>query len=125
MFSLLRPALFHLDPETAHHLTLNVLNSLHSLGLSSIVARRIPDDPRTVMGLTCPNPVGLAAGLDKSGDFIDGLAELGFGFIEIGTVTPLPIPATRSRACFACRKPTPSSTEWASTMTAWILSSQT
>ncbi|MCR4303483.1 MAG: quinone-dependent dihydroorotate dehydrogenase [Gallionella sp.] len=92
MFSLLRPALFHIDPETAHHLTLCSLKSAHALGLSGIVAERIPDNPRTVMGLDFPNPVGLAAGLDKNGGCIDGLAALGFGFIEIGTVTPLPQP---------------------------------
>lgn len=92
MFSLLRPALFRLDPETAHHLALRGLSALNSFGLSGIAARRIPGDPRTVMGLTFPNPVGLAAGLDKNGEFIDGLAALGFGFIEIGTVTPLPQP---------------------------------
>ncbi|MDP1996743.1 MAG: quinone-dependent dihydroorotate dehydrogenase, partial [Gallionella sp.] len=57
-----------------------------------LIARRPADDPRTVMGLTFPNPVGLAAGLDKNGDCIAGLAALGFGFIEIGTVTPLPQP---------------------------------
>ena len=90
MYSLLRPALFRLDPETAHHLTLGGLKTAHALGLSGLVARRPADDPRTVMGLTFPNPVGLAAGLDKNGDCIDGLAALGFGFIEIGTVTPLP-----------------------------------
>jgi dihydroorotate dehydrogenase len=92
MFSLLRPALFRLDPEVAHQLALRGLNSIHALGLSGIVAGRIADDPRTVMGLAFPNPVGLAAGLDKNGDCIDGLAALGFGFIEIGTVTPLPQP---------------------------------
>ena len=92
MFSLLRPALFRLDPEVAHQLALRGLNSIHALGLSGIVAGRIADDPRTVMGLDFPNPVGLAAGLDKNGDCIDGLAALGFGFIEIGTVTPLPQP---------------------------------
>jgi dihydroorotate dehydrogenase len=92
MYSLLRPALFHLDPETAHHVTLRGLSVLNSSGISRIAAKRIPDDPRTVMGLTFPNPVGLAAGLDKNGEYIDGLAALGFGFIEIGTVTPLPQP---------------------------------
>jgi dihydroorotate dehydrogenase len=92
MYSLLRPALFQLDPETAHHITLGGLNALYSLGLSGIIAPRIPGDPRTLMGLVFPNPVGLAAGLDKNGDCIDGLAALGFGFIEIGTVTPLPQP---------------------------------
>jgi len=92
MYSLLRPLLFRLDPETAHHLTLGGLKAAHSLGLGSLIAKRPPDNPRTVMGLTFPNPVGLAAGLDKNGDCIDGLAALGFGFIEIGTVTPLPQP---------------------------------
>ncbi|HEX5336999.1 MAG TPA: dihydroorotate dehydrogenase (quinone), partial [Gallionella sp.] len=92
MYSLLRPALFRLDPETAHHLTLSGLNTAYSLGLSGMLAPRPADDPRSVMGLTFPNPVGLAAGLDKNGDCIDGLAALGFGFIEIGTITPLPQP---------------------------------
>ncbi len=92
MYSLVRPALFALDAETVHHLTLNGLRSLHTLGLSGLLAPRPAGDPRNVMGLTFPNPVGLAAGLDKNGDCIDGLAALGFGFIEIGTVTPLPQP---------------------------------
>ena len=92
MYALLRPALFRLDPETAHHLTLNGLNTLNKLGLSNLVAPTIPKDPRTVMGLTFPNPVGLAAGLDKNGDCIDGLAAIGFGSIEIGTIPPLPQP---------------------------------
>jgi dihydroorotate dehydrogenase len=92
MFSLLRPALFRLDPELAHQLALRGLNSIYALGLSGLVAQRSADDPRTVMGLAFPNPVGLAAGLDKNGECIDGLAALGFGFIEIGTITPLPQP---------------------------------
>jgi dihydroorotate dehydrogenase len=92
MYSLLRPALFRLDPETAHHLTLGSLQAAYSLGLSWLLAPAIPDDPCTVMGLNFPNPVGLAAGLDKNGDCIDGLSKLGFGFIEIGTITPLPQP---------------------------------
>ena len=92
MYRLLRPALFQLDPETAHHLTLGSLSAAYSLGLSGIIAPRSAADPRTVMGLVFPNPVGLAAGLDKNGNCIDGLAALGFGFIEIGTTTPLPQP---------------------------------
>ena len=92
MYPLLRSALFRLEPETAHHVTLGGLKLLHSLGLGSIAARHPARDPRTVMGLDFPNPVGLAAGLDKNGEYIDGLAALGFGFIEIGTVTPLPQP---------------------------------
>ncbi|MDD4928699.1 MAG: quinone-dependent dihydroorotate dehydrogenase [Gallionella sp.] len=90
MYSLLRPALFRLDPEAAHHLTLSCLKTAYLSGLGGLIAPAIPHDPRTVMGLTFPNPVGLAAGLDKNGECIDGLALLGFGSIEIGTVTPLP-----------------------------------
>ena len=92
LYSLLRPALSHLEPEAAHHLMLNGLKTAQCFGLGCLIARRPADDPRTVMGLTFPDPVGLAAGLDKNGDCIDGLAALGFGFIEIGTVTPLPQP---------------------------------
>ena len=92
MYPLIRSALFNFDPETAHYLTLCSLKSAHRFGLSRIAAARIPDDPRSVMGLTFTNPVGLAAGLDKDGECIDGLAALGFGYIEIGTVTPRPQP---------------------------------
>ncbi|MDO8810798.1 MAG: quinone-dependent dihydroorotate dehydrogenase [Gallionella sp.] len=92
MYPLFRCALFQLDPEAAHHLILGGLQSAQSLGLSGIITARPASDPRTVMGLAFPNPVGLAAGLDKNGECIDGLAALGFGFIEIGTVTPLPQP---------------------------------
>jgi len=90
MYPLLRPLLFTLDPETAHHATLDALKTAHSLGL--LCAKHPAAKPRTVMGLTFPNPVGLAAGLDKNGAYIDALAALGFGFIEVGTVTPLPQP---------------------------------
>ena len=92
MYSLLRPALFQLSPETAHNLTLTGLQTACNLGLSGLLGSTIPANPHTVMGLTFPNPVGLAAGLDKNGDCINGLAALGFGFIEIGTITPLPQP---------------------------------
>jgi len=92
MYSLVRPALFALDAETAHHLTLGSLRALNNLGLSSLLASPPSNDPRKAMGLTFPNPVGLAAGLDKNGACINGLAALGFGFIEIGTVTPLSQP---------------------------------
>ena len=90
-YNLLRPALFSLDPETAHDATLTTLNTACCLGLSRLIPQPAPD-PRTVMGITFPNPVGLAAGLDKNGACINGLAALGFGFIEIGTVTPRPQP---------------------------------
>jgi len=90
-YTLLRPALFTLDPETAHDATLTSLNTAHCLGLSRLIPKP-QEDPRQVMGLYFPNPVGLAAGLDKNGDCINGLAALGFGFIEIGTITPRPQP---------------------------------
>jgi dihydroorotate dehydrogenase len=87
IYSLIRPLLFTLDAEQAHHLTLPALRRAERLGLTGLI-RRPAADPRTVMGIDFPNPVGLAAGLDKDGAYIDGLAALGFGFIEIGTVTP-------------------------------------
>ena len=90
-YNLLRPALFTLDPETAHDATLTSLNTAHCLGLSRLIPKP-QNDPRKVMGIEFPNPVGLAAGLDKNGDCINGLAALGFGFIEIGTITPRPQP---------------------------------
>ena len=90
-YTLLRPALFALAPETAHFLT---LKSLQALQLARIARAPQPRAgcERKVMGLTFPNPVGLAAGLDKNGEYIDALATLGFGFIEVGTVTPRPQP---------------------------------
>jgi dihydroorotate dehydrogenase len=87
LYSLARPLLFALDAEAAHHLTLPALKRAAALGLTKCVKQPLPD-PRTVMGLTFKNPVGLAAGLDKDGAYIDALADLGFGSIEVGTVTP-------------------------------------
>ncbi|MEC4719517.1 quinone-dependent dihydroorotate dehydrogenase [Noviherbaspirillum sp. CPCC 100848] len=91
LYALARPLLFSLDPEAAHNLTLPWLRRASGFGLTRIISRPQPD-PRTVMGITFPNPVGLAAGLDKDGAYIDGLASLGFGSIEVGTVTPRPQP---------------------------------
>jgi dihydroorotate dehydrogenase len=87
LYSLVRPFLFFMDAERAHNLTLPALRRAQALGLTKLIQQPKPD-PRTVMGITFPNPVGLAAGLDKDGRYIDGLASLGFGSIEIGTVTP-------------------------------------
>jgi dihydroorotate dehydrogenase len=91
LYALTRPLLFSLNAETAHNLTLSSLRRAAALGLTGAVRKPDPD-PRTVMGLTFPNPIGLAAGLDKDGACIDGLAALGFGSIEVGTVTPRPQP---------------------------------
>ena len=88
MYRLLRPLLFRLDPEQAHQLSLLGLDLAYHLGLCGLLAGTTADSPVTLMGLQFPNRVGLAAGLDKDGDHIDALAALGFGFIEIGTVTP-------------------------------------
>ena len=88
MYDLFRPLIFKLDPETAHGLTLKSLACAERIGLLPNVNPRT--SPTKLMGLHLPNPVGLAAGLDKNGEYIDGLAALGFGFIEIGTVTPRP-----------------------------------
>lgn len=87
LYALARPLLFSLDAEAAHNLALPSLKRAAAFGLTKALAKPKPD-PRTEMGITFPNPVGLAAGLDKDGAYIDGLAALGFGFIEVGTVTP-------------------------------------
>lgn len=92
MYSLIRSVFFSLDAETAHGFGLRAMKVAHRLGLLGLLAPRVRAKPKTVMGLTFPNPVGLAAGLDKNGDYIDALGALGFGFIEIGTVTPRPQP---------------------------------
>src|SRR3990167_5324857 len=92
LYDLIRPLLFRLDAERAHHVTLQSLEMVHRLGLASLLNGVPVCRPRQVMGLTFPNAVGLAAGLDKNGAYIDALAALGFGFIEVGTVTPRPQP---------------------------------
>ncbi|RRJ84848.1 quinone-dependent dihydroorotate dehydrogenase [Aestuariirhabdus litorea] len=92
MYSLARRFLFTLDPEVAHDLSLDLLGAAGRLGLGSLMAARVAPRPCSVMGIDFQNPVGLAAGLDKNGDCIDGLGALGFGFLELGTVTPRPQP---------------------------------
>jgi len=92
IYSLVRPLLFALEAETAHQLTLEALRRLDRTGLFPAASPAVAGCERGIMGIRFPNPVGLAAGLDKNGNFIDALARLGFGFIEIGTVTPRPQP---------------------------------
>lgn len=92
MYSYLRKALFALDPERAHHLSMDAIGAAERLGLMSLVSKPVADDPVELMGLTLPNPVGLAAGLDKNAQAFNGLGALGFGFVEVGTVTPRPQP---------------------------------
>ena len=87
-----RPLLFSLDPERAHELTLNALDGAACSGLLRLVAGAPVEDPVEVMGLRFRNRVGLAAGLDKNGAHIDAFGAMGFGFVEVGTVTPKPQP---------------------------------
>jgi dihydroorotate dehydrogenase len=88
LYPLFRPLLFSLDPETAHDVAFSGLDAAARLGVARLAIARAPDDPVEVMGLRFPNRVGLAAGLDKNAAHIDGLAALGFGHLECGTVTP-------------------------------------
>jgi dihydroorotate dehydrogenase len=90
MYSFARPFLFGLDPERAHAATLAALETAYRSGLNPLLARPTRPFPTKAFGLTFPNPVGLAAGMDKNGDHIDALLALGFGFVEVGTVTPEP-----------------------------------
>ena len=91
LYSLARSALFRLDPETAHDLALKSLSALGP-GAALLGAGADKSETRKLFGIDFPNPVGLAAGLDKNGEYIDALGALGFGFLEIGTVTPRPQP---------------------------------
>lgn len=92
MYSLARELLFKLSPETSHELSIDLIGAGGRLGLNGLLTKAPTSLPVNVMGLQFANPVGLAAGLDKNGDAIDGFAQLGFGFVEIGTVTPRPQP---------------------------------
>ena len=90
MYSLARPFLFALDAETAHGLGLRAIEAAYRIGLNPLLARRARWLPTRAFGIDFPNPIGLAAGLDKNGAHIEALASLGFGFIEVGTTTPKP-----------------------------------
>lgn len=90
MYGLLRPLLFATDAERAHERALRWGQWAYRTGLARLACRRVPDLPTRAFGLEFRNPVGLAAGLDKNGAHIDALAAFGFGFIEVGTVTPKP-----------------------------------
>ena len=92
MYGLSRPFLFAFDAERAHALGLASLEAAYRTGLNPLLARRPKALPTKAFGLTFPNPVGLAAGLDKNGAHIDALMALGFGFVEVGTTTPRPQP---------------------------------
>src|SRR4051794_13424033 len=88
LYPLFRPLLFAVDPETAHEITFRALDSAAAVGVAQLATPRSNASPVRVMGIDFPNRVGLAAGLDKNGEHLRGLAMLGFGFLEAGTVTP-------------------------------------
>ena len=103
MYSLIRKALFIADPETAHGLALEGLRVGYGVGATHLLCKT-RSLPVTVMGLEFPNPVGMAAGMDKNGDYIEALGSLGFGFIEVGTVTPRPQPGNPKPRIFRIQK---------------------
>lgn len=100
MYSTLSRLLFCLPPETAHELSLEAIGAAERLGLLSLGPAPAAQKPVTVMGLNFANAVGLSAGLDKNGDCFNGLGALGFGFVEIGTVTPRPQPGNAKPRLF-------------------------
>lgn len=89
MYKFIRPLLFKLDPEAAHRLALTSLHLAYKTGLSRFLPKPTPK-PCTVMGLHFPHPIGLAAGFDRNAAYVDALSAFGFGFIEVGTITPAP-----------------------------------
>lgn len=92
MYNHIRDLLFYLNPETSHEFSLDMLGAAERMKLIGLMAPKVAVDPVNVMGLRFANSVGLAAGLDKNGDFFNALGALGFGFVEIGTITPRPQP---------------------------------
>ena len=100
MYDYVRPLLFRLDAEKAHHITLLGLELAQRSGLARFIAAPPLDFPTTAFGINFPNPVGLAAGLDKNAEYLDALETLGFGFIEVGTVTPQPQPGNAKPRLF-------------------------
>ncbi|ELY4320578.1 quinone-dependent dihydroorotate dehydrogenase [Cronobacter turicensis] len=91
-YPFVRKALFQLDPERAHEFTFQQMRRITGTPLEALLRQKVPSKPFTCMGLTFKNPLGLAAGLDKNGECIDALGAMGFGAVEIGTVTPRPQP---------------------------------
>ncbi len=92
LYGAARPFLFKLEPECAHDLVFALLESARGVGVARLLSGTPPRLPVHALGMEFPNPLGLAAGLDKNGDHIDALLDLGFGFIEVGAVTPRPQP---------------------------------
>jgi len=92
LYPLLKPWLFRMDAERAHEWTTRMMRFSHSLGLLTVGQERLPQKPVECLGLRFPNALGLAAGMDKSASAVEAWAALGFGFVEVGTLTPRPQP---------------------------------
>lgn len=93
LYPFAKPILFRMDPERAHHRTIAGLRAISKLGLAKfLLGPDLPDTPTEVMGVTFPNQLGLAAGMDKAGNCVAGFGAMGFGHVEVGTVTPRPQP---------------------------------
>lgn len=104
MYSLLRNILFTLDPEVSHELSLDMMSASERLKLIGILRPKINCKPVNLMGLEFSNPVGLAAGMDKNGDCLNALGALGFGFLELGTVTPVAQPGNPKPRLFRLKE---------------------
>ena len=104
MYNIIRFFLFLFNPEFAHHLAMKSLKIVSYLGLLNLISKKSQSKPRIIMGLRFINPIGLAAGLDKNAEYIDCLSKLGFGFIEVGTVTPKPQPGNPKPRSFRLTK---------------------
>ena len=99
-YSAIRSVLFKFDPEKIHELTIKGLKNTGATPLNFAYKQNIPNKPVQVMGIHFPNPCGLAAGLDKNGECINAFDAMGFGFVEVGTVTPRPQPGNEKPRIF-------------------------
>ncbi|WP_426370492.1 quinone-dependent dihydroorotate dehydrogenase [Pseudocolwellia sp. HL-MZ7] len=99
-YSAIRKVFFKFDAETIHEMTIKALKSTGTTPLRALYCQNVPSKPVTVMGIDFPNPIGLAAGLDKNGECIPAFGAMGFGFVEVGTVTPRPQPGNEKPRIF-------------------------
>ena len=103
-YKIARSLLFKLDAESAHNISINGLRLMQVVGLTPLLTPKLPNKPIKVMGLNFPNRVGLAAGLDKAGQCINGFGAMGFGFVEVGTITPRPQPGNPKPRLFRLKE---------------------
>lgn len=99
-YSAIRKVFFKFDAETIHEMTIKALKNTGTTPFRALYCQNVPNKPVNIMGIDFPNPVGLAAGLDKNGECINAFAAMGFGFVEVGTVTPRPQPGNEKPRIF-------------------------